>query len=435
MQHQGIRYLFSLLALGSLLLLPFCGGQDSENETGGAVTISLACGAVGEEFEICKRNAEEWAQQTGNRVNMHQTPNSSTERLALFQQILAAKGSEIDVFQIDVIWPGLLGKNFLDLNQYIDKEHSSAHFNAIVENNTDAKGRLLAMPFFTDAGLLFYRTDLLEKHGRTVPKTWEEMTESAKYILGKEKAGQPKLLGFVFQGRAYEGLTCNALEWIDSYGGGSIIDVDGNITINNPNAIAALKMAASWVGDIAPKGVLNYAEEEARGVFQSGNAIFMRNWPYAWSLSQGDDSPIKGKVGVAPLPKGGANGKHTGTLGGWNMSVSKYSKHPKEAADLVRHLTTTSIQVRRAIEGSYNPTIMAAYKDEALGKKNPFMVRLYGTFTNAVARPSRLTGRKYNKVSNKFWNAVYSAISGQETPEKALSDLEIELNAIKGGGW
>src|SRR5208282_4220423 len=109
--------------------------------------------------------------------------------------------------------------------------------------------------------------------------------------------------------------TCDALEWINSYGGGTIIDSSGKITINNPQAVAALKQAASWINNIAPQGVLNYGEEEARGVFQSGKAAFMRNWPYAWSLAQGADSPIKGKVGVSPLPKGGANGHNSATLG------------------------------------------------------------------------------------------------------------------------
>src|SRR5690606_3132311 len=114
--------------------------------------------------------------------------------------------------------------------------------------------------------------------------------------------------GFVFQGKAYEGLTCNALEWIDSFGGGAIVDAGGQITVDNPRAVQALALAGSWVGDISPTGVMNYDEEAARGVFQTGGAVFMRNWPYAWALAQGDDSLVRGKVGVMPLPSGGAGG-------------------------------------------------------------------------------------------------------------------------------
>eukprot|EP00362_Geleiidae_sp_MMETSP1317_P000958 CAMPEP_0201284576 /NCGR_PEP_ID=MMETSP1317-20130820/78307_1 /ASSEMBLY_ACC=CAM_ASM_000770 /TAXON_ID=187299 /ORGANISM="Undescribed Undescribed, Strain Undescribed" /LENGTH=421 /DNA_ID=CAMNT_0047605257 /DNA_START=87 /DNA_END=1352 /DNA_ORIENTATION=+ len=399
-----------------------------------SATLVVAAGAVGDEFDIAKRNCEEWATKTGNKIVMFQSPNLTNDRLGLFQQIFAAKSDEIDIVQIDVIWPGLLGKYFVDLNKYIPKSHSNKHFKPIIDNNTNPDGELLAMPFFTDAGILYYRKDLLDKYGKKPPTTWEELEDIAKDILKKEK--NDNLVGFVFQGKAYEGLTCDALEWIDSYGGGEIIDPNtGDVTVNNPKAIKAIKTAAGWVGTIAPKGVLNYAEEDARGIFQSGNAIFMRNWPYAWSLSQGDDSRVKDKVGVVALPKGGNSGKHTGTLGGWNMAVSKYSKNKKEAADLVRYLTTPEMQLKRAIEGSYNPTISEVYDDSRLADAAPFMARLKSTFTNAVARPSKLTGRSYNKVSNKFWNAVHSVLSGEKTAEKSMEQLEKDLNRIKGRKW
>lgn len=399
-----------------------------------AAKVVLAAGAVGDEFEIAKRNAEAWAAATGNEVVMFQSPNLTNDRLGLFQQIFAAKSSEIDVVQIDVIWPGLLGSHFEDLNKYIPKSHSGQHFKPIIDNNTSSKGKLLAMPFFTDAGLLYYRKDLLDKYGRKAPTTWDELEETAQYILQAEN--NPSLLGFVFQGKAYEGLTCNALEWIDSYGGGEIIDPkSGKITINNAKAKAAIEKIAGFIGTISPKGVLNYAEEDARGIFQSGNAIFMRNWPYAWSLAQGAGSPIRNKVGVVALPKGGAAGKHTGTLGGWNMALSKYSKNKKAAADLIRYLTTPQMQLSRAIEGSYNPTIGEVYDEPSLAASSPFMAELKTTFTNAVARPSKLTGRNYNKVSNSFWNAVHSVLSGEKSASESLEDLEKNLKRIKGRKW
>lgn len=403
-----------------------------------AETITIACGAVGDEFDICRKNAESWAKKTGNKVELFQSPNLTNDRLGLFQQFFAAKSSEIDVVQIDVIWPGLLGKHFVDLNKYIPRAHSEQHFAAILDNNTSPKGELLAIPFFTDAGLLFYRKDLLDKHGYQAPQTWVELKNIAAAILAKERPNNAKMVGFVWQGKAYEGLTCDALEWIDSYGGGSIIDSsNGKITVNNPNAVKALEMAASWIKEgISPRGVLNYGEEEARGVFQSGNAIFMRNWPYAWNLGQSKGSPIRGKIGVVPLPKGEtATSKHTGTLGGWNLAVSKYSKNAELAADLVKHMTTPEIQFYRAIVGSYQPTIAAVYKEAKLEDINPFQVQLLGTFTNAVARPSKFTGRKYNRVSNKFWNAVHSVLSGEETAEEALAQLEKDINRIKGRRW
>jgi len=131
------------------------------------------------------------------------------------------------------------------------------------------------VPFFVDAGLLYYRQDLLEKHGKKPPRDWAELTAMAKEIMEAERPSNGKLQGFVWQGRAYEGLTCNSIEWVASFGGGSIVEPGGKISINNPQAAAAITLAKSWIGTISPEGVLNYAEEDARGVFQSGNAIYV----------------------------------------------------------------------------------------------------------------------------------------------------------------
>jgi trehalose/maltose transport system substrate-binding protein len=400
------------------------------------VTVSVACGSVGAEYDFCKSGAEAWAKKSGNQVKIVSVPKDSNEQLALFQQLLSQKSGEIDVLRIDVVWPGLLAQHLVDMGQAVPKAVVAQHFPAIIQANT-VNGKLVALPAFTDAGLLYYRKDLLEKYGQKVPTTWQELTEAAKVVQdGERKAGNANVWGLVFQGRAYEGLTCDALEWVDSFGGGSIVDDKGKVTINNPKAAAALKLAASWVKSIAPEGVLNYAEEEARGAFQSGNAVFMRNWPYAWALSQAGDSPIKGKVGVMALPKGGADGKHTGTLGGWQWAVNRYSKNVKQAVDLAMFLAGPEEQKRAALEVSFNPTIPALYKDPDILAKNPFIGELLETFTSAVARPSRATGAKYNQVSSEFWNAVHDTLSGKATPEESLASLEKRLDRIgHGGKW
>jgi trehalose/maltose transport system substrate-binding protein len=401
-----------------------------------AATISISCGAVGLELELCQEGANAWAEASGNQVNVISTPNSATERLALYQQILAAGSADIDVYQIDVIWPGILANHFIDLSEHVDQEQIDQHFPAIVENNT-VNDALVAIPWFTDAGILYYRTDLLEKYGKQPPVTWQELAEIAKEIQDGERGeGNDKMSGFVFQAKAYEGLTCDALEWVDSFGGGTIVADDGSITINNDKAIAALDFAATWIGAIAPEGVLNYSEEESRGVFQSGNAVFMRNWPYAWALGNAEDSAIKGKIGVSALPKGGADGKHTGVLGGWQLAVSKYSANAELAADLVKHLTSYDEQKRRAIKGAYNPTIAALYEDEEVLAATPFFGNLYETFTNAVARPSRVTGAKYNQVSSEFYNAAHEVLSGKTDAASSLEALESRLDRLsRGGRW
>jgi trehalose/maltose transport system substrate-binding protein len=269
-----------------------------------------------------------------------------------------------------------------------------------------------------------------------VPQTWSDLTETARLVQeGERKEGRGDFWGFVWQGRAYEGLTTNAVEWVSSHNGGAIVDEKGEITIDNPKAAEALKVAAGWVGTITPEGVLNYTEEESRGVFQAGNALFMRNWPYAWALAQGADSTIKDKVGIAPLPKGGPDGRHAGTLGGQLLAVSKYSKNADAATDLVMYLTGPEEQKRRAIQGSFNPTIVSLYGDNGIARANPFIGDLVDVFTNAVARPATVTGDNYNKVSTEFFNTVHEVLSKRAEPAQALSRLDRDLKRIKRSGW
>lgn len=418
-----------LALAGTVLVVAAVGSAHAE-------TISLSCGAVGLELKICQEGVDAWAKKTGNQVKVISTPNSATERLALYQQLLAAKSPDIDVFQIDVIWPGILANHFIDLSDKIPADEVKQHFPAIIANNT-VGGKLVAMPWYTDAGMLFYRKDLLEAAGKQPPQTWAELSSTAQELQDKARAeGNDRMWGFVYQGKAYEGLTCNALEWVDSYGGGQIVDAEGAVSIDNPKAAEALTWAATTVGKISPEGVLNYSEEEARGVFQSGNAIFMRNWPYAWALGQAADSAVKDKIGVAALPAGGPEGKKTGTLGGWQLAVSAYSPHPELAADLVHYLTSKEEQKRRAIEGSYNPTIESLYKDPEVLAAAPFFGSLYEVFVNAVARPSRVTGVKYNQVSSEFFNAVHDVLSGQSDAATSLTALNRKLERLsRGGKW
>lgn len=423
-----MRHMLMAISIATTLVVP---------TVAAAETVAIACGTVGKEFEFCKQGAEAWAKKSGHQVKLVSVSTDASEQLTVFQQQLSAGSPDIDVFRVDVVWPGILGDHFIDLKKYIPDDVVKQHFPAIVENNI-VGGKLVAMPWFTDAGVLYYRKDLLEKHKQKPPTTWQELATTARLVQDAErKGGNDKMAGFVFQAKAAETLTCNALEWVDSFGGGAIVGKDGKVNIDNPKTVEALKTAASWIGTISPQGVLNYEEEGARGVFQSGNAVFMRNWPYAWALVNSPDSPINGKVGVVALPKGGAEGKSTGTLGGWNLSVSKYSKHPEIAADLVKYLTSTEEQKRRAILGAYNPTIVSLYKDADVLKANPFFGTLLDTFINAVARPAKVTGSKYSRVSADFRNTVHSILSGGAAQTEAkVKDLQKKLERMgKNGKW
>ncbi|NMB12899.1 MAG: ABC transporter substrate-binding protein [Firmicutes bacterium] len=396
------------------------------------VHITVATGAVGQELEISREAAARYMELNPDvKITVLDTPDMVQDRLGLYLQFFEAQSPEVDVYQIDVIWPGDLAEHFLDLYEYGGKEVAELHFPEIVDNNT-VDGKLVAIPWFTDAGLLYYRTDLLKEYGLEPPTTWDELEAAAANVQAGERAkGNQDFWGYVWQGNAYEGLTCDALEWLASNDGGSIIEFDGTISVNNPRAVEILEQAAGWVGTISPPGVIGFAEEDARTMFQAGNALFMRNWPYCYSLGNGPDSAIAGKFDVSPLPAG-ASGAGAATLGGWQLSVSKYSKHPEVAADVALFLASYEEQKIRAIQASMNPTIMSLYQDSDVLEASPFMGSLYDVFVNAVARPSTISAPRYNEVSTLFFNAVHSVLTGKSAASDALEELELDLQDLTG---
>jgi trehalose/maltose transport system substrate-binding protein len=429
------RHLFVFIAailVVGMLLGQFASVAPSQAQ-GNKTTVRLLSGAVGQELEITKLQAARYMKDHPEvTIEVFDTPAAVQDRLGVYLQYFEAKSAEADLYQIDVIWPGDLAEHLVDLNEYGAKDVAAQHFPAIIENNT-VGGKLVGLPWFTDAGLLFYRTDLLTKYGFTAPpKTWAELETQATAIQdGERKAGNQDFWGFVWQGNSYEGLTCDALEWIYSDGGGTIISPDKLITINNPKAVATLGEAAKWVGGISPTGVTGFQEEDARHMWEAGNAAFMRNWPYCWSLGNKEGSVIKDKFDVSPLPFG-ASGHGAATLGGWQLAVSKYSKNPKVAADVALFMTSKDEQKIRAVDGSFNPTIMDLYKDADVCKASPFMCKLYDVFVNAVARPSTATAPKYNEVSTTFFKGVHDVLTGKSDAQTAIEEMELDLQKVTG---
>ena len=413
----------AVLALASALATPVM-----------AEEIFYVSGAVGNAVENFKTLVKPWEESTGNTVTLVPMPASTSDQFGQYRLWLAAGATDIDLYQTDVIWAPQLADHFVDLSEAA-KDLAPQHFPSIIQSQT-VNGKLVALPIFTDAPALYYRKDLLDKYGVAVPTTWDELTAAAQKIQdGERAAGNPDFWGYVWQGNAYEGLTCNALEWIKSFGGGQIVEPDGTISVNNPNAVKALETAKGWVGTISPEGVLAYQEEEARGLWQTGNAAFMRNWPYAYGLGNGDDSAVKGKFAVATLPKGTADDTSAATLGGWNVAVSKYSKHQDVAISLAMYLAGPEAQKQRAIAETNLPTIVALYDDADIAAAAPIIPQWKEVFLNAVPRPSAPTLGKYNEVSSKFWSAVHETLSGNGSAADNLEVLESDLTELKGSAW
>ncbi len=382
-------------------------------------------------YQIMKALAESYmAEHPGVRIEILPGPARTDDLFAAYMLHLERQ-SGVDIVQLDVIWPGTVISDYLiDLNQYGASEHLGQHFPATVENNLVA-GRLIAVPWFTDAGLLYYRADLLETYGfKRPPAIWDELEEMAAAIqAGERAAGNRDFWGFVFQALPYEGLTVNALEWLASAGGGTIISPEGVVTVNSPAAAAMLNRAAAWLGTIAPRAVLGFAEEESRIFWTAGNAAFLRNWPYVYPLANHPTSPVAGKVGVTRLPS--LDGElHVAGLGGWGLGVTNFSAHPEVAADIVFHFTSYYAQKRRAIEGGFAPTIPALYQDAEVLAASPLFADLLDVLKITVARPSAVSAPNYREVTQAFFQAVHRVLQGQVSAEEALEVLELELMAL-----
>jgi trehalose/maltose transport system substrate-binding protein len=412
---------------GSTITVP----EGLPTDLGGA-SITVIFGADGPSTPWEEAAIAKFTEATGINVTLTVGPTSATERLALYQQLLAAQATDADAMMIDIIWPGILAAHAVDLSEAIGWQGSD-YFERLVQNNT-VNGVLVGIPWYTDAGLLYYRTDLLEEYGfEGPPTTWTELEEMATTIQEGERADNPDFQGYVWQGAAYEGLTCDGLEWQFSNGGGTIVEPDGTVSVNNPQAIAMFERARGWVGTISPQGVTTYMEEESRGVWQAGNAAFMRNWPYAYAPGQEEGSAIRDNFDVTQVPMGDGDGAtHAATLGGWQVMVSKYSQNQPAAIAWAQFLTSRELQKSYAVELSRLPTIGSLYEDAEVLEANPFFERLLPVFEGgSVARPSTVTADLYNQVSTAYFTALNEILTGQASDTAArVEQLAQQLEDI-----
>jgi len=431
---QGIRGLYAgwlssakLVRSICIVLLSFLLQGCAKPSVHEPVTLTLLEEWTNKGFsEARQQELQQFTRETGIRVSLLPSPDSARQRLVLWRELLETGASGPDVYGIDVIWPGMLSEYFLDLKPYFANE-VSLQFPAMAAGYV-VDNKLVAMAYRADIGLLYYRTDLLRKYGyRDPPKTWDELEIMAARIqAGERTKGKKQFWGFVWQGAADEGLTCDALEWQAAEGGGRIIEEDKTISVNNPQAIRAWQRAARWVGSISPPSVVGYREWDSLNVWIAGDAAFMRHWPSAYFDSQAAGSAIRNKFDTALLPGGQAG--RVGTLGGWGLAVSKFSPHPREALELVRYLTRRDVQEQRSRVLSQPPTLSELYNLPELREANPRFDILNQAFrTGMVLRPSSVTGKKYQEVTDAYIQAVHSVLTGQQSAPEAAAALENEL--------
>lgn len=374
------------------------------------------------------------ARNPGTKVVREVGPHSSTEFHDLVTQKLRNRDPQMDVFFMDVIWPAEFAAAgwALPLDDFFPAAERQKFLEAPILAN-GYRGRIYGVPVFIDAGMLYYRTDLLAKYGFSPPQTWPELVRQARKILAEEN--EPQLTGYSGQFKQYEGLICNMMEYILG-NGGALWDERG---LASALQLASSKEAVRFVRDqiiwgISHRGVLAYQEPESLALFVQGRAVFHRNWPYAWEAANDPKrSRVAGRVGVTALPSF-PGGKSVATLGGWQLGISRFSNQPRLAWKFIEFMTGSEMQKRIALFAGRAPARKALYRDADVLKKNPQFRSQLEAFTSAVPRPPVPV---YIPLSNIMQRYFSSAISLPDSDIDRLAgvaarDMDRVLDLLKG---
>jgi trehalose/maltose transport system substrate-binding protein len=417
-----IRWIVSLTLLGC-----FTGCVRRSFSPAESSSITVLMWSAGGRGNIDDILIDEFSRRTGIAVHLVPASESSSQRLKQELALLQRRSAAVDVFQIDSSWVARLAPYLVDLRPYLT-DRLEGELPDLLEAATFNR-QIVAAPFLVGYGLLYYRTDLLQKYGfKRPPRTWSELElQSRRIQRGERRSGNKNFWGYVWQGAEYEGLTCNALEWQYSGGGGNFVTAEKAVNVSNPPAIRAFARAAGWVGTISPPGVTAYVEEDSRNVWQSGNAAFLRNWGYVYPLAR--QSREVGKVfSVAPLPAG--EDSHSSVLGGWYLGITSATHHRADALTFISFMTSEAAQKRRAIKGGFLPTIRSIYHDPEVLRSSQIFDSVAEVVTRSIRRPTSVIGPAYSCASAVYAHGVHQIITGRMSPDAAAKVMKADLQKI-----
>lgn len=364
---------------------------------------------------------DKWnASHPTEKVTLLQLPDAADDQHAQMVTNLQAKSDRYDVLNMDIVstaefadagWIIPLDRRQFPLDQFLKPVVDTAKFG----------GRLYGVPYTSNAGLLYYRKDILDKAGKKPPKTWAELRQLARNVAPKYG-----LEGYAGQFLPYEGLTVNFAEAVQSAGGAILTDDGTKVAVNTPQARQGLDFLVrgfreGWI----PKRSLTFKEEESRKEFQDGKLLFLRNWPYVYGLMSRAGSKVRDKFGVTLLP--GQDGPGSSSLGGANLAVSAYSRHQKTAIAFIKYFTQLDNEREVLTRGSSPPVWARLYDDPVLIKRFPYLPVLKQSILSARPRP---VSPNYNQVSLAISNAVSGAISFRQSPDAAISQMAGDLGSV-----
>src|SRR5918998_327527 len=408
------------LAGAALLGTAGCGG-------GGSTSNDLLMSWGQDDTGTLPKLIDKFNKQSDFKIKHREMPADTGQYFDKLRTQFQAGGGDIDIIVGDVIWPAQFAVNGW-VSDLTDRFKDSDQFLPGPMQASTYEGKIYAVPWYTDAGLLYSRVDLLEKAGFSgPPQTWEELQEMANKVMQDE--GIPN--GFVFQGAEYEGGVCNGLEYIRTHGGDVLDPNDpSKVIIDSPESATGLATWRSMIEDgVSPQAVLQYQEDPSYGAFLRGDAVFLRNWPYMYAISgdpeQSDIKPEQVVVSEIPVSEGNPS---SSTLGGWNFFINATSDKQEEAWEFIKFMSSEEQQKRNALEGARNPTRRSLYEDQEILNKIP-VARLgkEAIIENAEPRP---VSPVYSDMSLEMAEQFNAALGGDVSPEQAAQTLQNNLQQI-----
>ena len=400
-----------------------CGGGGSEADT---ITFTFGPDNSGGLQTLIDRFNEQ--NEGALQVEWRETPAASDEYFEQMLSELQSGKSTVDVIGGDVVWPAQFAANgfLVDLSDRFTDQMKADHLDGPLQPIT-YEDKTYGVPWFTDAGMFYYRKDLLEESGFSQPpKTWDEMKEMVAKI--RADSGE-EYDGYVFQGAQDEGGVVNGLEHIWN-AGGEVLEGD-RVVVNSAEAVEGLKLRRSMIEDgIAPVATGDYSTQESQAAFTNGDVIFMRNWPFVYGLlSNPDQSQVTPEqVGIAPIPVSGSGAQSFSGLGGWNFLVNATSEDRiEEIWAFVEFMIAPEQQKTLALESTRLPTLKSLYEDEELLQKVPVASLGRESLENSRPRP---VSPYYSDMSLEMAGQFNAALKGEEPVEQALETLQRELQAI-----
>jgi len=421
--RSSVRNLFGvvLALMAAALVLASCGGggssggseggaaeaktlQSSEAKPTGQVTWCIGKDTSGAfKTAVEKFNSE----NPGAEAKLLELPESADLQREQQIQRLRAESNECDVLGMDVTWaPEYAASGWLyDVTPSVEK--LEGEFIPSTVETTEYEGKNWGIPFNTNAGFLYYRTNEVPK----APTTWEQVYKEAQ-----------QKNGLVYQGERYEGLTCVFLELLYS-AGGHVLSEDGEtVEINSPLTTETLEFMRGGIEDGAvPKSVTTYEEESSRRAFEAGNATFMRNWPYAYAL--GKESGIANEFAITKFP-GFKGNPGAGVIGGYNLGISAFTDNPKGSLAFAEFLVTEPVQKEMFLKATLPATVTAVYKDPEVKKEIPFTEELLKAVEQAQARP---LSPVYQEITEAIYDNTFEVLNGRESPKGATSKMGSEI--------